>query len=214
MKQLLTGVVLAVAALSANAQLSFSGGANTTFTGVYNPVPNPTGAQTQGRENPTISASPLGGVLSATLLGFEALDRDTFMFNIGPIGTLVNTGAGATAPGTTISGTVGPGPLSFTFTDTTQPASVGNGGTPSVGSASFVILGSFGSATGPFTPFLLAPYDFVLGFNDGLGVDRDFDDLVIGIRLNPIPEPETYALLLAGLGAIGFIARRRQKHVS
>lgn len=27
----------------------------------------------------------------------------------------------------------------------------------------------------------------------------------------PVPEPETYALLLAGLGAIGFIARRQQK---
>jgi len=29
--------------------------------------------------------------------------------------------------------------------------------------------------------------------------------------VTPIPEPETYALMLAGLGAIGFIARRRQK---
>ena len=28
--------------------------------------------------------------------------------------------------------------------------------------------------------------------------------------VNPIPEPETYALLLAGLGVLGFVARRRQ----
>lgn len=28
-------------------------------------------------------------------------------------------------------------------------------------------------------------------------------------QLSPVPEPETYALLLAGLGAVGFVARRR-----
>ncbi|MEO8922964.1 MAG: PEP-CTERM sorting domain-containing protein [Caldimonas sp.] len=30
-------------------------------------------------------------------------------------------------------------------------------------------------------------------------------------NLAPIPEPETYAMMLAGLGAVGFIARRRAK---
>lgn len=30
--------------------------------------------------------------------------------------------------------------------------------------------------------------------------------------LPPVPEPETYAMLLAGLGMLGFIARRRQKN--
>ena len=28
--------------------------------------------------------------------------------------------------------------------------------------------------------------------------------------VTPVPEPETYALLLAGLGAVGFVARRRR----
>lgn len=29
--------------------------------------------------------------------------------------------------------------------------------------------------------------------------------------VSPIPEPETYAMLLAGLGLVSFIARRRSK---
>jgi hypothetical protein len=33
----------------------------------------------------------------------------------------------------------------------------------------------------------------------------------IGVVTTPVPEPETYALFLAGLGAMGFMARRRRK---
>ena len=29
--------------------------------------------------------------------------------------------------------------------------------------------------------------------------------------LAPVPEPETYAMMLAGLGMLGFMARRRRK---
>jgi hypothetical protein len=37
-----------------------------------------------------------------------------------------------------------------------------------------------------------------------------YQDLVVATAVaNPVPEPETYALFLAGLGAIGLIARRR-----
>lgn len=36
----------------------------------------------------------------------------------------------------------------------------------------------------------------------------------VTVNLNPVPEPDTYAMLVAGLGMIGFIARRRLKNLS
>jgi hypothetical protein len=32
----------------------------------------------------------------------------------------------------------------------------------------------------------------------------------VSIAVTPVPEPETYAMMLAGLAALGFLARRRQ----
>lgn len=34
----------------------------------------------------------------------------------------------------------------------------------------------------------------------------------VGVALAPVPEPETYAMMLAGLGLLGFAARRKQKN--
>jgi hypothetical protein len=42
---------------------------------------------------------------------------------------------------------------------------------------------------------------------DGIFVTAD-------IVLNPVPEPETYALMLAGLGAVGWAARRRRSRLA
>ena len=46
-----------------------------------------------------------------------------------------------------------------------------------------------------------------------------FDDLspfgsgkgYVGVFAIPVPEPETYAMMLAGLGLMGFVARRRKQ---
>ena len=67
-------------------------------------------------------------------------------------------------------------------------------GGPSLANASVSVFfsdGSFGTAS-------LVQQDWNVG-----------QDLVIGA----VPEPETYAMLLAGLGLLGFAARRRQQNV-
>jgi len=55
-----------------------------------------------------------------------------------------------------------------------------------------------------------------LGFNDSYRGDADYDDFVVGVNFvaAPVPEPQTYAMLLAGLGLIGFSARRRESYTA
>jgi hypothetical protein len=47
------------------------------------------------------------------------------------------------------------------------------------------------------------------------GGDRDFNDHMFSLAnvttVPAIPEPSTYALLLAGLGVVGFLGRRRRQ---
>ena len=57
---------------------------------------------------------------------------------------------------------------------------------------------------------LLGRYDAILFLNDaGAGQDRDFDDMVLGVNVLAVPEPGTYAMLLAGLLAVFWVGRRR-----
>lgn len=56
-------------------------------------------------------------------------------------------------------------------------------------------------------------FQYVIGFNDSSSDSNDWDDLLVGVNVaavNAVPEPSTYALLLGGLGAIGFVGARRR----
>jgi len=202
MKKLLTAFALAALAASAGAQVTFSGGTDRPGLAAFNPNgPAGTLLSVGGRDSALVNTA--AGILTATFLGFEALNTDTFTFSTAS-GTLSNKDA----VGTSISGIVGAGMLDFTFRDQMAGTLIGNG--QNLGDfTTYAVLGSFAGAV--FTPFTLGgAYDLIIGFNDGMKVDADFDDLVIGLRAVAIPEPQSYALMLAGLVAVGFIARRRK----
>ncbi len=202
MKRLISTFALLAVSLGANAQLTYSGGSVISFAGFGNPGGLPT--QTMGVENGLVSSS-IAGSLTATFLGASAIDLNRFSFAMG--GSLLNT---QFIGSTTIPMNVGVGALPFSFSDLFTGTSVANGG-PVTTYTDYVVLGTSGSG-GSFTPFTDGGlYQIILGFNDGLRVDADYNDMVIGLNVSAVPEPETYALLLAGLGAIGFIARRRKQ---
>lgn len=46
-------------------------------------------------------------------------------------------------------------------------------------------------------------------FNDSATVDRDFDDMVVRMEIAPVPLPAAAWMLIAGIGGLGALARRR-----
>lgn len=207
--------LIAIAALlcagAAQAQLSYTGGSYQTFSH-YNAAGTgdgsnvDTSAQSKGWRDATILTG-LGGELTATYLGRAAAHNNAFSIDGTQLFTNYGSGVGAQ---TTVD--VGPGTLDWLFKDLSDGTTVSNGGNGNNNSVhgSFVILGK--KIDSVFTPYTKSgQFDLVIAFNDGARVDADYDDMVIGLTLAPVPEPETYALMLAGLAGIGAIARRRAK---
>lgn len=185
-----------------------------TANGGFNPDYNPGLGGTQGIPGfSVVSGTTFGtigtlmidapGYVTFTFLGKEA-GFNNFFFDIGgvPVSTILDTGpsVGMTSTQTYLAA----GMLSFSFGTLTNPPGGGvvNGAALNT-SPTFAIFA--GQSSG---------YKYILGYDDvGAGPDRDFDDMVIGVNVTPVPEPEIYAMMAMGLGFMGFAARRRKQLV-
>jgi len=81
-------------------------------------------------------------------------------------------------------------------------------GVVDVAEGSFAFTDVTGSISYSFGALAGGDY-YYLVTGTGTGTSGGF--YTLSSTVTPVPEPETYALLLAGLGAVGFVARRRKQ---
>jgi hypothetical protein len=120
----------------------------------------------------------------------------TLHFNVGALQSLELSFAYKTLGDTSSVSLTGPGGASWNLSSTG--------------------LGFLLANPGPNTSFStslsnLAAGNYSLTFAVGGPLGLKVDDLTITTVAQLVPEPESYALMLAGLGVVGFLARRRSR---
>jgi hypothetical protein len=154
--------------------------------------------------------SDQAGTVTFTYLGQESGYINKFYLTIPPTQTLLES----YTPGvTSVTASTVAGYVPFKFEGYTDKFAVnsanGSGWMPNT---SIGLIGTNMSLS--FNSKPAKTYAFVLGYNDSAGTATlgDWDDFVVGVNfVSAVPEPETYALMLAGLGLLAVVARRRKQ---
>ena len=210
-------------AASAGAVLALScGGANaveTVFNGFTNgcfavsplttctPPTDTSGTQTATLAGLTYLMSNFSGVTASGFLGIGAQGVAPPGFNVNNLGSITLSGAPFTYDGNHFT-------LKVTFVD---PTGILPSNSPLFTDTVFGTVAADGRG-GTFidfdnTPqvFTFANGSFSFSVNDVTVLAGETIGLSGTIRVTAVPEPETYALFMAGLAAVGFMSRRRRK---
>ena len=214
---LAAGAVLGLSSLAANAiDVNFVGFTNGCFNGACPPTSTP-GPQTillspgLTFNNSTFNATTSGGFLA---LGSTGATTPAGNFN--NLGSFTLTGDPASYTGNsfdllvTFSAPGGTSPNPFLATTSiTGSVTANNQGGVLVDFDNSVHTFSFdtGTETGTFQFFI---NDVSLNPGKTIGLSGTIL-LLTATQTGTVPEPETYALFMAGLAAVGFMARRRRK---
>lgn len=152
-----------------------------------------------GVENLVTGEGSNVGPFTSASPGLAALANEAVSYTFQPLpiagppfaGTFVDTGPGGTVSGTSVGNTIAYNHRG-TFFSYAPGTSITTGGT-----------GVFSEATGS------SEYE-AFGWFIGGPTDAQTYSSVNVVRLNPVPEPSEFAMLIAGLGLLGIVAGRRK----
>jgi hypothetical protein len=178
-------------------------------------------------ESATVWNSGASLISAGTVVRFAAYDVATRSASHGTLTPVISTNFGLAASNETVYAYLG----SNVDTPTTFLAAIAN----APFSATTGLITNTGLVAGSHTAIVLhtsADYGEYTGLRSGLASFDDYKPLVAdtanwwmdtvngnyadkipdttAFTITPIPEPETYALMLAGLGLVGYMARRRK----
>lgn len=160
-----------------------------------------------------VSALAAGSVQAATVNAGTISGSYSTVFNVAQGVSFADTVNFSIASPSTLTGTAASLKLNFGSLSLLDIAgltvNVWNNSHP-FGTTNF---GSFAGGTGSYTFNLPTAGDYHVDIT-GTATGAFGGTYAVGLQVAAVPEPETYAMLLAGLGVMGAIARRRKQNAA
>lgn len=220
MKRAASTVLMSVAALSAlalsaaparaaNTWIDFDGPTSFAFvTEYYNG-----GTDSAGASGANLGVSFSGSILGLANDGLADSPSGNYFSNAPTMGGVMFNNIGETGFMNVAKGFTGEVSLFYSSASALAGAVTiysGPNGTGSIlGSFSLANNAQLGCSDSSYCHFDLASVSFA-GVGRSLVFSSEMSGVVDNIALSAVPEPGTYALMLAGLAAVGFVARRKQ----